>query len=113
MPKLETKAKNKGGRPKIKIDFALVESLAKIFCTQEEIATVVGCSLSTLAHNAEFLHVYKIGQQHAKSSLRRYQFKMAETSPAMAIWLGKQYLNQREPEKIEVEAPDMFFQMEI
>ena len=27
-------------------------------------------------------------------SLRRLQFRMAEKSPAMAIWLGKQYLGQ-------------------
>ena len=29
-----------------------------------------------------------------KTSLRRNQWRLAETNPTMAIWLGKQYLNQ-------------------
>ena len=33
-----------------------------------------------------------------KISLRRAQFRLAEHNAAMAIWLGKQYLGQREPE---------------
>lgn len=31
-----------------------------------------------------------------KASLRRTQFKLAETNVAMAIWLGKQLLGQRD-----------------
>jgi hypothetical protein len=31
----------KNGRPKIPIDFELVDNLAKIFCTGEEIASVI------------------------------------------------------------------------
>lgn len=31
-----------------------------------------------------------------KTSLRRTQFKLAEKNAAMAIWLGKQYLGQKE-----------------
>lgn len=37
-------------------------------------------------------------------SLRRTQFKLAEKNPTMAIWLGKQYLGQRD--NIEVEHKD-------
>ena len=91
----------KTGRPKIEIDFTLVESLANIFCTQEEIAAILDCSPSTLQHNPEFLQVYKKGLQTAKSSLRRMQFKLAENNAALSIWLGKQYLGQREPAAIE------------
>ena len=29
-------------------------------------------------------------------SLRRYQFQLAQKNTAMAIWLGKQYLGQRD-----------------
>ena len=36
------------GRPKKEIDMDLVEKLANIQCTQEEIACVVGCSVDTL-----------------------------------------------------------------
>ncbi len=38
-------------------------------------------------------------------SLRRTQFKLAEKNPTMAIWLGKQYLGQRD--NIEVEHKDL------
>ena len=34
-----------------------------------------------------------------KFSLRRIQFNLAQKSAGMAIWLGKQYLGQKEPEK--------------
>ena len=33
-------------------------------------------------------------------SLRRTQFRTAEKNTAMAIWLGKQYLGQKEPEHV-------------
>jgi hypothetical protein len=32
-----------------------------------------------------------------KASLLRMQFKLAERTPSMAIWLGKQYLGQVDP----------------
>ena len=38
-------------------------------------------------------------------SLRRTQFKLAEKNPTMAIFLGKQYLGQRD--NIEVEHKDL------
>ena len=38
-------------------------------------------------------------------SLRRTQFKLAEKNPTMAIWLGKQYLGQRD--NIAVEHKDL------
>ena len=89
-------AKKKVGRPKIKIDYNLVLELASIFCTQEEIAVIIDCSPSTLQHNPKFLQVYKKGIETAKSSLRRKQFKLADTNAAMAIFLGKNYLHQRD-----------------
>ncbi|MBQ0061347.1 MAG: hypothetical protein KBT15_06205 [Bacteroidales bacterium] len=35
-------------------------------------------------------------------SLRRSQMKMAETNPTMAIWLGKQYLGQKDNRDLNV-----------
>ena len=43
-----TKGKNPGGRPKIEIDYGLVERLAHIQCTGEEIASTLGISYDTL-----------------------------------------------------------------
>ena len=31
------------------------------------------------------------------------QFKLAEKNPTMAIWLGKQYLNQRDRQEVYAE----------
>ena len=37
-------------------------------------------------------------------SLRRSQFRIAETNPTMAIWLGKQYLGQKDRADVELNA---------
>lgn len=84
------------GRPKKKIDYEIVSSLAEIFCTQEEIAAVLNLSISTLKRDDEFRTIYKKGIDVAKSSLRRKQFKLADTNAAMAIFLGKNYLGQKD-----------------
>ena len=70
-------------------------------CTQEEIATMFDCDVRTLQRDEEFCRVFKKGKENGKMSLRRTQFKLAEKNPTMAIWLGKQYLGQRD--NIEVE----------
>src|SRR5208337_3813320 len=41
------------------------------------------------------------GRALERISLRRLQFLQAQTSPAMAIWLGKQYLGQTDPDTKE------------
>ena len=87
------------GRPKKEIDMDLVERLANIQCTQEEIACVVGCSVDTLLRHPDFAIIYKKGKEAGKSSLRRTQWKLAQNNTTMAIWLGKQYLGQTD--KIE------------
>lgn len=86
--------KKKTGRPKIEIDMGLVEKLANIQCTEEEIASVLGCSVDTLARQPSFAEIYKKGKEFGKSSLRRTQWKLAQSNTTMAIWLGKQYLGQ-------------------
>ena len=43
-----------------------------------------------------FSDAYKNKSQLGKSSLRRAQFKLAEKNATMAIWLGKQYLDQKD-----------------
>ena len=88
-------------RPKFKIDYEMVEKLAGIQCTQQEIASFLGCSVDTLQRDKTFCGLYKKGQENGKMSLRRIQYKLAEKNPTMAIFLGKQYLGQRD--NIEVE----------
>lgn len=84
------------GRPKKEIDYETVEKLASIQCTQEEIANFLNLSVRTLQRDEEFCRLYKKGQDNGKMSLRRIQFKLAEKNTSMAIFLGKQYLGQRD-----------------
>jgi len=74
-------------RPKFKIDYDMVEKLAGIQCTQQEIASFLGCSVDTLQRDETFCGLYKKGQENGKMSLRRIQYKLAEKNPTMAIWL--------------------------
>lgn len=84
-------------RPKIQLDYKLIEELANIQCTQQEIANILGCSVDTLQRDETFCGIYKKGMEHGKASLRRLQWKMAEQgNPTMLIWLGRQYLGQTE-----------------
>ena len=89
--------KNKGGRPKKELDYELIEKLAMIQCTQDEIASCLNVNVKTLRADNKFLDLYKNGQEKGKMSLRRYQFDCAKRGNAsILIWLGKQYLGQKE-----------------
>ncbi|MBP5474800.1 MAG: hypothetical protein J6X83_00845 [Methanomicrobium sp.] len=90
------------GRPKKEIQAESFEKLCAILCTEEEIADFFDCSISTLSrfckrtYGANFAEVYKKYSVRGKISLRRYQFKIAETNAGMAIFLGKNYLGQKD-----------------
>ena len=86
-------------RLKFKINYEEVEKLASIMCTQEEIASFLGCSVDTLQRDETFCGIYKKGLDISKMSLRRKQFKLAENNPTMGIWLGKQYLGQKDKQE--------------
>lgn len=97
----------KMGRPKIEIDKTKFEKLCGIMCTLDEIAGVFECSEDTIerwckeTYKTTFADISKRYQGTGKSSLRRMQFKLAERSAAMAIWLGKQYLGQKDNYEVE------------
>lgn len=90
------------GRPKKEIDKAQFEKLCAMMCTSEEIAGFFDCSVDTIErwckreYKMPFAEVFKKYSAHGKISLRRNQFRLSEKYPAMAIWLGKQYLGQRD-----------------
>lgn len=92
----------KTGRPQIKIDKTAFEKLCSLQCTKEEICGVLGITEKTLdrfckrEYKQSFSQVFKEKRQIGKMSLRRSQFKLAEKNATMAIWLGKQYLDQRD-----------------
>lgn len=85
----------KRGRPKIQLDVKMLEGLARIGCTDEEMATLLGVSSDTLVRN--YAESIKRGRAEMKMSLRRVQIRLAEEGNAtMAIWLGKQNLGQKD-----------------
>ena len=88
------------GRPRKHLDVSLIKKLAEMQCTDTEIASALECSRKSLHNHEEYFTVIKEARERGKISLRRLQFKLAEKSAAMAIWLGKQYLGQKEPEDI-------------
>ena len=93
------------GRPKMKLNavgIRVIEALASVQCTHDEIAACLHTTKDTLyaKHNLEaFSTAYEKGQELGKLSLRRYQFRLAAGNPTMAIFLGKQYLGQSETKK--------------
>lgn len=90
------------GRPRKEIDNKIFENLCGLQCTLEEIAGVFDCSADTIErwckreYGETFAETYKKHSAKGKTSLRRTQFKLAEKSAAMAIFLGKNYLGQKD-----------------
>ena len=91
------------GRPQKEIDQKVFEGLCNIQCTLSEIAGFFDCSEDTIENwckrtyeGERFSDIYKKKSMGGKISLRRTQFKLAETNTSMAIFLGKQYLGQKD-----------------
>lgn len=103
---------SKTGRPRIEIDKEQFEKLCFLQCTLIEIAGYFNCSEDTIEkwckreYKKNFTDVFKQKRGVGKISLRRSQFRMAETNPTMAIWLGKQYLGQTEKQEVAVSVKD-------
>ena len=90
------------GRPRKEIDQKQFENLCGLQCTLEEICGWFDVTDKTLdswckrTYHASFSEVFRQKRGAGKISLRRTQWRLAEKSAAMAIWLGKQYLGQRD-----------------
>ncbi len=100
------------GRPRKQIDQVDFESLLGLQCTLSEIVAFFdnklgGCSEDTIerwckrTYHASFAEVSAKKRDMGKISIRRMQLQLAEKNPSMAIWLGKQYLGQREHVAVE------------
>ena len=96
------------GRTPAQIDKAQFENLCRLQCTEMEIASWFSISHDTLnrwckkTYKKTFEDTFAEKREAGKISLRRAQFQMAQNNPTMAIWLGKQYLGQREAQDINI-----------
>ena len=99
-------------RPRINIEKDQFEKLCSIQCTLDEISGFFNCSEDTIErwcvreYGEGFAEIYAKKRGLGKVSLRRSQFRMAETNPTMAIWLGKQYLGQTDRQEVAISNTD-------
>lgn len=95
------------GRPRKEISLINFKKLCGLQCTLAEIAAFFECSEDTIERfckeelDLTFKKAFEQFSQVGKISLRRYQFVLAQKSAPMAIWLGKQYLGQKDVQVIE------------
>ena len=97
------------GSPRIDIDKETVEKLSSMQCTIEEIAGWFDCSVDTIENRVKewgyknFSEYFSIKRSKGKISLRRKQYETAMSgNPTMLIWLGKQYLKQRDKKEVDL-----------
>lgn len=91
----------KMGRPRKEINKTEFEKLCYLQCTRSEFCTWFDVNEDTLNKwckenydGKTFSAVFKEKRENGLISLRRTQFQLAEKSPAMAIFLGKNLLGQ-------------------
>jgi len=78
-------------------DVERVRELAETGATQREVAIELGCCPETIYRNPKIAAAYDEGFNRFCLFIRRAQLQCAKRNvPAMLIWLGKQYLNQRD-----------------
>jgi hypothetical protein len=107
---------NPTGRPIKEVDWRDFEALCGFHCTQSEIASFLKISPDALVYKVQeeygepYSVVYKKYQESGKCSLRRNQFAMSKTNATMGIWLGKQYLGQKDNEQVQEFTPEQLIQ---
>lgn len=95
-------------RLKKEIDQKQFENLCGLQCTLEEICGWFDVTDKTLdgwckrTYHASFSEVFKQKRGAGKISLRRSQWRLAEKNATMAIFLGKQFLGQRDSVDVAV-----------
>lgn len=95
-------------RPRKKIDQKQFENLCGLQCTLEEICGWFDVCSDTLetwckrTYKRSFSEVFAQKRGAGKISLRRSQWRLAEKNATMAIFLGKQFLGQRDSVDVAV-----------
>jgi len=96
------------GRPRVVVDWAVVDKYLQAGCNGTEVAAVLGIDNETLYRRCQDDHkvgfeVYKQAKRaHGDSLLRAKQYQVAMTGDkTMLVWLGKQRLDQRDKQEVE------------
>lgn len=87
-------------KKKVTVKLADVERLARLQCTHREAAGFLDMRVATfrqlIRKDSRVRDAWERGQQMGLVSLRRKQMGLASVNATMAIFLGKQYLGQRD-----------------
>ena len=97
----KSEGKDPGGRPEVEIHPEELKKLARMQCTNEEIAAWFDCSARTIQRHLkkypDLKEVIEIGRARGRVSVRRAQFELlALNDRVMAIYLGKVLLGQND-----------------
>ena len=92
----------KCGRKKFQIDETQLRKLATMQATYKELGAFFECNPDTIENH--YRHVIDECRENGKLSLRRAQFRKAidDGDGKMMIWLGKQYLKQKDTNHMDV-----------
>ena len=92
-------------RKPVPIDLDELEKLAAMHCTQDEVASWFGISQPAICKKLQrepFKSRWERGWSKGNISLRRAQMQQAEQgNGTMLVWLGKQWLGQRDTQRLE------------
>jgi hypothetical protein len=102
------------GRPKIKLDLAVVKKLCSLHCTGEEIASVLDVSYDTLERRIKELGYNSFSEffirfsAEGKISIRRKQYELAmQGNVHMLKQLGTSWLGQSDKQQIDMVTKDV------
>ena len=100
---MAVKAKKPTGRPRIELDPKQAKIFGYFRATYDTMAEQIGCHVDTIRaamqdEDSEFSKAYKKGFSSMKMKLSEAQVKTAieEHNPTLLVWLGKQYLGQKD-----------------
>lgn len=95
---------------KLTVEPVSLTRLSSMMLTVEDMAGFYGISLSTMnrrLRKPELREAYLAGRAHGKISLRAAQIRTAHAgNPQMQIWLGKQYLGQKNEHLVSISDED-------
>lgn len=85
------------------------QKLCELQCSQAEMCRFFNTTDKTLTkwckenYNMPYKECFAVFREGGLVCLRRYQWSLAEKNAAMAIWLGKQHLAQKDSQVLELE----------
>ena len=101
--KAQDKPKKPIGRPRIELDPKQAKIFGYFRATYDTMAEQIGCHVDTIRaamqdEDSEFSKAYKKGFSGMKMKLSEAQVKTAieDRNPTLLVWLGKQYLGQKD-----------------